>query len=152
VFADIDTKARAAGLVGLEFSIHRGRRSGGCDGGRALGDGSGCSDFEGSERDEGDEAGGELWLEDFVGWDAEFDTGQSGRVTGYIDSEYNPLFEVELSPGTSGRGGSENGGASGGVGGGTELIPACDDFIVEVDEHRRKVVFSLPEGLIGLNK
>lgn len=58
---------------------------------------------------------------------------RSGRITDFIDSEFNPLFEIEID-------------------GETELIPAVDDFIVEFDERCRKVVFSLPEGLIGLNK
>ncbi len=107
IFADIDTESRAAELVGLEFSIR----------GRA---------------DEG-EADDEIYLEDLVGWDAEFDTGQFGRITDFFDSDLNPLFEVE-------------------IGGETELIPAADEFIVEFDEKRRKVVFSLPEGLLGLNK
>ncbi len=112
VFADIDTEGRAAELVGLEFSI-RGRNA-------AAGAG-------------GDSEGDELYLEDLVGWNAEFDTGQFGRITGFLDSELNPLFEIE-------------------TGGETELIPASDDFIVEFDERRRKVLFSLPGGLLGLNK
>jgi ribosomal 30S subunit maturation factor RimM len=49
-----------------------------------------------------------------------------------VDSDYNPLLEVE-------------------VGGVQELIPAVDDFIVEIDEAQRRVIFSLPEGLLGLN-
>lgn len=107
VFEDIDTEGSAAELVGLEFSIRTG------------------------EEGEADES--ELYLEDLVGWDAEFDTGQTGRIADYVDSEFNPLFEVE-------------------VGGKMELIPASDDFIVEFDEKRCKVLFSLPEGLLGLNK
>ena len=113
VFADIDTESRAAELVGLEFSIR--------------------------QRAEDAGEGDELYLEDLVGWDAEFDTGQSGRITDFFDSELNPLFEVEI-------------GGGGNAHGETELIPASDDFIVEVDERRRKVIFSLPEGLLGLNK
>ncbi len=107
VFADIDTESRASELVGLEFSIR------------------GHAENEVEEE--------ELYLEDLVGWDAEFDTGQFGRITGFMDSELNPLFEIE-------------------IGGETELIPAADEFIVEFDERRRKVIFSLPEGLLGLNK
>lgn len=116
VFEDIDTEGRAAELTGVEFSIRvRGAETAGA-GGIAEG-----------------EADGELYLEDLVGWDAEFDTGQTGRITDYVDSDLNPLFEIE-------------------IGGETELIPASDDFIIEVDEKRRKVLFSLPEGLLGLNK
>ncbi len=112
VFADIDTESRASELVGLEFSI-RGRNAAGSAGGDSEGD--------------------ELYLEDLVSWDAEFDTGQMGRITDFFDSELNPLFEIE-------------------IGGETELIPAVDDFILEFDEERRKVLFSLPEGLLELNK
>jgi 16S rRNA processing protein RimM len=112
VFEDIDSEARAAELVGLEFYIREG----------------GESRSRASEED-----GDELYLEDLTGWDFEFDTGQTGHITDFIDSDFNPLFEIE-------------------IGGETELIPASDDFIVEFDECRRKVVFSLPEGLLGLNK
>jgi 16S rRNA processing protein RimM len=105
-FDDIDTEERASELVGLEFSI------------RQMGEDETSDD--------------ELYMEDLVGWDIEFDTGQVGRITGFVDSDYNPLFEVE-------------------VGGEQELIPAADDFIVEVNEARRRVIFSLPEGLLGLN-
>jgi 16S rRNA processing protein RimM len=105
-FDDIDTEERAAELVGLEFSIR--------------------------QRGEDETSDDELYIEDLVGWDIEFDTGQVGRITGFVDSDYNPLLEVE-------------------VGGEQELIPAADDFIVEIDEVRRRVIFSLPEGLLGLN-
>ncbi len=128
VFEDIDTEARAAELVGLDFFIR-----------------------EKGTNDEGREAD-ELYFEDLVGWEAEFETEeaggaggvkgakraggrQKGRITAFFDSEFNPLLEIETVPG-----------------GERELIPAQDDFIVEVDEKRRKVVFSLPEGLLGLNK
>jgi 16S rRNA processing protein RimM len=105
-FDDIDTEQRAAELVGLEFSIR--------------------------QADEGETSDDELYMEDLVGWAIEFDTGQTGRITGFVDSDFNPLLEVE-------------------VGGEQELIPAADDFIVEVDEAQRRVIFSLPEGLLGLN-
>lgn len=110
-FADIDTDDRAAELIGLEFALR-----------------------EGGHVDDADEyADGELYLEDLVGWDAEFDSGEMGRITGFVESDFNPLFEVDIN-------------------GVQELIPASDDFIVEYDEKRRKVVFSLPEGLLGLNE
>ncbi len=111
VFEDIDTEARAAELVGLEFSIR-----------------------EKGERGEADDGKGEdeLFFEDLVGWNAEFGDGRRGRITAFFESEFNPLLEIETD-------------------GVTELIPAQDDFIVEIDEQRRKVVFDLPEGLLGLN-
>jgi 16S rRNA processing protein RimM len=106
-FDDIDTSERAAELIGLEFLI------------RGVGESETSDD--------------ELYMEDLVGWTIEFDTGQTGRITGFVASELNPLLEVE-------------------VAGAQELIPAADDFIVEVDEARRRVIFSLPEGLLGLNE
>ena len=117
VFEDIDTEARAAELVGLDFFIR--------------------------ERGADDEKGGgdELYFEDLVGWEARFEGsetdggGQKGHIIAFFDSEFNPLLEIETVPG-----------------GERELIPAQDDFIVEVDEKHRRVVFSLPEGLLGLNK
>lgn len=105
-FGDIDNDERASSLIGSEFFIVR--------------------------TDENDEDEG-LYMEDFVGWEALFDTGERGRITGFIESELNPLFEVTL-------------------GGAAELIPASDDFIAEFDETRRRVMFSLPEGLLDINK
>ena len=77
-------------------------------------------------------SGDELYFEDLVGWEAEVGEGLRGRITAFFDSEYNPLLEIEFD-------------------GGAELIPAQEDFIVEIDELHRRVVFSLPEGLLGLN-
>ncbi len=79
------------------------------------------------------DAVGELCFEDLIGWEAEVGEGRMGRITAFFDSELNPLIELELD-------------------GETELIPAQEDFIIEVDEQRRRVVFDLPEGLLGLNK
>jgi 16S rRNA processing protein RimM len=83
----------------------------------------------------GADAGGDddLYFEDLIGWEAEVGDGCTGRITAFFDSEFNPLLEIE-------------------IGGTTELIPAQDDFIAGVDEQRRRVVFDLPEGLLGLNK
>ncbi len=108
LFADIDTESRAAEFIGLEFYT------------REYG-------AAGEETDE------ELYFEELVGWDIEIEGGGRGRITAFLESEFNPLFEIEID-------------------GGTELIPAQDDFIVEVDERRRKIVMKLPEGLLGLNK
>jgi 16S rRNA processing protein RimM len=86
----------------------------------------------------GEQGGKELYFEDLVGWEAEVegavpgDKSKVGRVTAFFDSELNPLLEIELD-------------------GGTELIPAREEFIAGVDERRRRVSFSLPEGLLGLN-
>ncbi len=91
-------------------------------GGRNAGGGFGYAEYD-----------GEVYFEDLVGWEAEVAEDRTGRITAFFDSELNPLLEVEID-------------------GITELIPAQEDFIVEVDEQRRRVVFDLPEGLLGLNE
>lgn len=180
VFEDIDTERRASELVGLEFYI------------------------PGEDRE--DVADDELFFEDIVGWTADFIDAadgdravvpKTGRITAFIDSDMNPLFEVEIACPSGGAGTGicedvdgwggagavactgvhegvdgcvdvvegSNAGSSAGVavaGTGmrgravgqtaTELIPAAEEFIVAIDERRRKITFSLPEGLLGLNK
>ena len=86
----------------------------------------------------GEEYDGGLCFEDLAGWEAEVGEGLRGRITAFFDSEYNPLLEIEFDGGRNADGGAE-------------LIPAQEDFIVEIDELHRRVVFSLPEGLLGLN-
>ena len=103
-FADIDTERRASELVGREFSIEM-------------------------EDDEDDD---QFYMEDLVGFRAELGEGVCGVVTDYIDSEMNPLFELEV----EGR---------------EVLIPAVDDFVEEIDVEDRRVVFALPEGMLSLN-
>lgn len=103
-FADIDTERRASELVGREFSIEM-------------------------EDDEDDD---QFYMEDLVGFRAELGEGVCGVVTDYIDSEMNPLFELEV----EGR---------------EVLIPAVDDFVEEIDVVSRRVVFALPEGMLSLN-
>ena len=104
MFADIDTERRASELVGKEFSM-------------AV------------ERSEDDD---ELYMEDLVGFVAEVGNGVEGVVTDYIDSEMNPLFEIEI----EGR---------------EVLIPAVDDFVEEIDVEQQRVIFCLPEGMLSLN-
>ncbi len=108
VFADIDTEARAEELVGLEFFL-RDDNIGGND----------RSDLGYAEQD-------------FTDWEAYFGNGLQGRIVDFIDSEMNPLFEVEIA-------------------GAREFIPAQEDLIERVDEKNHKIFFSLPEGLLGLN-
>lgn len=74
----------------------------------------------------------ELYFEDIVGWEAAVGNGRVGRITALFDSELNPLLEITID-------------------GETELIPAQEDFIAALDEQRRRVVFDLPDGLLGLN-
>ncbi len=122
VFADIDTAARAAELVGRELFLRVGARN--AEGGLGYAEQS---------------AGEEIYFEDLVGWEAVVGEGLTGHITAFFDSEFNPLLEIELDGGRN-------------ADGGTELIPAQEDFIVEIDEQARRVVFDLPEGLLGLNR
>jgi 16S rRNA processing protein RimM len=103
VFADIDTVGRASELIGRTLLMRAG------------------------------EMASEAVYEDVVGWEARLDTGQKGRITDYLEGEFNSLFEVEID-------------------GETVLIPVADELVTEIDESHRRVVFSLPEGLLDLNK
>lgn len=78
----------------------------------------------------------ELYMEDLIGFVAEVVDEQGtrvaeGRVTDYYDSEANPLFGLEL----SGR---------------EVLVPAVEEFIVQIDFEGERIVFLLPEGLMEL--
>jgi 16S rRNA processing protein RimM len=105
VFEDMETEYRASELAGREFFLP--------------------TESEDEEEDE-------IYLEDLVGYTVRLQ-GHSGTgaITGYIDSEFNPLFEVEW----NGR---------------QVLIPAVDDFVVRFDESTRSLTLSLPEGLLDL--
>ncbi len=69
VFADMDTRARAAELVGREFYIEEPER----------------------EREDG-----EFYMEDLIGFEARFADGSAGRITDFLDNGANPLLEVEV--------------------------------------------------------
>jgi 16S rRNA processing protein RimM len=127
VFADIDNVARATELIGHTLYL---REQGGGDKSRRGKPGGG---WGGEGGEQGGETDDELFFDDFVGWEVWLDSGQKGRVTDYFEEEFNPLFEVEFS-------------------GETVLIPAVEDFIVEIDESTRRITLSIPEGLLGLNK
>lgn len=106
-FADMDTERRAEELLGKEFSI----------------------ELEAEERDED-----EFYLEDLIGFAAEVlevpsERTFTGRLTDYIDSEINPLFELDI----EGR---------------EVLVPAVDEMIGGIDFEAKKIKFILPEGLI----
>jgi 16S rRNA processing protein RimM len=83
--------------------------------------------------DAGQNSDDELFFEDIVGWEADLGDGVEGRITAFFESDLNPLLEVGTASGER------------------VLIPAVDEFIAETDENRRKIVFSLPEGLLSLN-
>lgn len=78
----------------------------------------------------------EFYMEDIIGFVAEVVDEQGtrvaeGRVTDYYDSEANPLFGLEL-------------------GGREVLVPAVEEFIVQIDFEGERIVFLLPEGLMEL--
>jgi 16S rRNA processing protein RimM len=78
----------------------------------------------------------EFYMEDLIGFVAEVVDEQGtrvaeGRVTDYYDSEANPLLGLEL----SGR---------------EVLVPAVEEFIVQIDFEGERIVFLLPEGLMEL--
>ncbi len=109
VFDDLETEYRASELVGREFFILV----------RPDAKPTGKSDEE-------------TYLEDLVGYAVEIQgcTG-TGTITGYIDHDLNPLFELTWN-------------------GTVILIPAADDFIDSFDEKRKTLRLTLPEGLLDL--
>ena len=107
VFEDLDTEYRASELVGREFYLFA----------------------EPEERDPDDD---ELYLEDLTGYAVRFEGHENtGTITGFIESEFNPLFEIDLD-------------------GEEVLIPAADDFIVEISQKQRLVTMNIPDGLLEL--
>ena len=109
-FADFDTPDRASQLLGLELFI----------------------DDEG-DGDEDEDPGDGVFLEDLVGYSALFLGNEtlSGTIDGFIDSEHNPLFSINID-------------------GKEVFVPAADDLIAGFDTLARTVTFDLPEGLLDL--
>lgn len=86
--------------------------------------------------DENPDCEGE-YASDLIGWkivDAA-DGTEIGTIADVNVETPNPLFIVET--------GKDNGS--------TILIPVAEDFITEIDENRRIITMSLPEGLMDLN-
>ena len=107
VFDDMDTEYRASELVGREFYV-----------------------FTPPETTDPDD--GEIYFEDLIGYAVRLTNHDgAGEIAGFIESEFNPLFEVAWQ-------------------GAELLIPAADDFIVEIDEKNRTLLLDLPEGLLDL--
>ncbi|MDR2937141.1 MAG: 16S rRNA processing protein RimM [Rikenellaceae bacterium] len=111
VFDDLQDEFRASELVGREFFA--------------------METSQGKGRADADESNDELYLEDLVDYTVRFAGAGEGRITGYVESEFNPLFEVEY----AGR---------------EVLIPAADDFIVKISQRKKIVGMKLPEGLLDL--
>lgn len=117
IFADFDTTHRAAELIGKELYLGL------------------TEELLGIESEEEEERGkdDELYLEDFVGFEATFEgTTLTGEIVDFEDDDWNPLFIIDI----EGR---------------EVMIPATDDFIVEYSVGRRTIRFDLPEGLLTLN-
>lgn len=107
-FADFDTDIRAAELIGKELYN--------------------MPDTYVVEKDRDDE----IYFEDLVGFSASFDdTPLKGKITAFIDSEHNPLFEIKAD-------------------GKDIYVPAQEEMISALDIDKKEVEFSLPEGLLDL--
>ena len=116
-FADLDTPYRAAELIGKELYMGLTEEILGIE----------------PDTDDTDDDDDELYLEDMVGYEATFEGSElSGQIVDFEDSEWNPLFIIE-------------------VDGKEVMIPAADDFIVEFSVENKWVRLSLPEGLLDLN-
>lgn len=90
------------------------------------------------EIEEIDEVDDRLYLEDMVGWKVRIDEmnpreAYHGQIVEFIDGQ-NPLFNIEMTE--SGL---------------TVLVPAVEEFMVEIDTDSQTLGISLPEGLLDLN-
>jgi len=107
IFDDMDTEYRSSELVGREFVVF-------------------------VQEEQANVPDDELYLEDLTGYTVRIENHEGqGEITGFIESEFNPLFEVAW-----------NGEAI--------LIPAADDFIVEINEKKKFLTLDIPEGLLEL--
>ncbi len=106
-FADIDSERRIMEFVGSDLLL---------------------PEVEAEEIDD------EFFMEDLVGFVVEI-VGEEetieGSLTGYIHSEVNPLFEVEIAERSV-------------------LIPAAEEFIHSIDFDGGVIRFVVPEGLLDL--
>lgn len=119
IFADFDNTLRASELIGKQLFMGLEAELLGLEP---------EEDVE-EEFDEDDE----LYLEDFVGFEASFEgLEQRGEIVDFEEDDWNPLFIIDI----EGR---------------EVMIPAADDFIVEYSPTARTVHFDLPEGLLDLN-
>ena len=72
----------------------------------------------------------EFYMEDLIGFSVEVGKIR-GEVTDYYDSDMNPLFGIDF-------------------GDGERLIPAAEEFILQIDFERGHITMSLPEGLLEI--
>ncbi len=111
VFDDLRDEFRASELVGREFFV--------------------LETPQKKRRADADESDDELYLEDLVGYTVRFAGAGEGRITGFVESEFNPLFEVEYAEREV-------------------LVPAVDDFIIKIGQRKKIVEMELPDGLLDL--
>ncbi len=108
IFDDIDSEYRASELLGAEILFH-------------------CPKSE-------PQLDGELYMEDLAGFELiDSRSGENYKIIEYIDSEFNPIFEVEASDGQS------------------YFIPAHDDLIEEIDIQGKRLIIEVPEGVFEIN-
>ncbi|MBR4994678.1 MAG: 16S rRNA processing protein RimM [Alistipes sp.] len=72
----------------------------------------------------------EFYMEDLIGFTVEAE-GLRGEITDYYDSDINPLFGIDF-------------------GSGEQLVPAVEEFIVQIDFDNGHIKMALPEGLLDL--
>ena len=70
----------------------------------------------------------EFYFDDLIGFTVRVGRAK-GEIVDFYDSEFNPLFEIELK-------------------GKRHLIPAVEEFIAAIDFDARTIKFVLPDGLI----
>lgn len=87
------------------------------------------TDMDLVEDDDADADG--FYLEDLIGYDLYDGETPIGKIDDYDDTTENTLFVVAAPDGQA-------------------LVPATDDLIVEVDTDLRRIIMSLPEGLLNL--
>jgi 16S rRNA processing protein RimM len=72
----------------------------------------------------------ELFMDELLGFQiTDTTSGQKGSITDFMDIPDNPVFEVEINKEKV-------------------LIPAREEFILEVNTKDKRITFRLPEGLI----
>jgi 16S rRNA processing protein RimM len=73
---------------------------------------------------------GGLYPDELVGYEfLDKNSGIKGTIVDFMDIPGNPVFELES-------------------GGNRKLVPAREEFILEADPEKRRIVFKLPGGLI----
>ena len=70
----------------------------------------------------------EFYFDDLIGYEARIGRTK-GEIVDFYDSEFNPLFEIEIK-------------------GKRHLVPAVEEFIAAIDFDKRFIKFVLPDGLI----